>query len=586
VPTQADRLLIELAVKNHLITKAEGDACLSELMQTPGLEAGAHMIAKNLIKDRHLASLMKKVEKTLAEGGTAKPLPAIDPNAPTVAPPAPSDATFVAPDPASSPLSSAEGAVVLFGQIAIKLGLLAPASAKHNMKPEALLELGLKKQEELGQKGTPVRIGAMLVKAGMLTNEQVHEILRYQEKWIVTCATCSKRYNVSGTALKSSAGLACIACGGQLAATGGSGITVSQTHPGAAAQLAPMPTPVTKATTSTARHAPTPDDPAGLVGVEWEGHLVGKVLGRGGMGAVYKAEPTELRRPVALKVMLRGTGQAAPGERERFEREAKLVGKLNHPNIVRVFKAAWNDDLCWFTMEFVQGQDFKVVLRSGQSPIRKGAEIVAKVARAMDFAHRHSVIHRDLKPQNIMVVEESGEPKVLDFGLAKSISKEQQEKLTQMGSFLGTPAYMAPEQAGGDPDAIDARADIYALGAILYEVLTGRPPFTGKKAIQVIKAVLKEDPVPCRQIFPQAPAELEAVALKCLRKDPAERFQTAGEMADAIEAVIGKVSRTLAAPESGEHRPGEGSSGGASGSSDGGDKKKGFFSRMFGGGGS
>jgi serine/threonine-protein kinase len=346
-----------------------------------------------------------------------------------------------------------------------------------------------------------------------------------------------------------------------------------------------MPTPVTKAQTSTARHEPTPDDPAGLVGVEWEGHTVEKVLGRGGMGAVYMAVATELRRRVALKVMLRAGGQAAPGERERFEREAKLVGKLNHPNIVRVFKAAWNDDLCWFTMEFVQGQDFKVVLRSGQSPIRKGAEIVAKVARAMDFAHRHQVIHRDLKPQNIMVVEESGEPKVLDFGLAKSISKEQQEKLTQMGSFLGTPAYMAPEQAGGDPDAIDARADIYALGAILYEVLTGRPPFTGKKAIQVIKAVLKEDPVPCRQIFPQAPAELEAVAMKCLRKDPAERFQTAGEMADAIEAVIGKVSRTLAAPESGEHRPGDASSGGgASGSSDGGDKKKGFFSRMFGGG--
>ncbi|MCW8139215.1 MAG: serine/threonine protein kinase, partial [Planctomycetota bacterium] len=288
-----------------------------------------------------------------------------------------------------------------------------------------------------------------------------------------------------------------------------------------------------------------------------------------------------LRRPVALKVMLRAGAQAAQGERERFEREARLVGKLNHPNIVQIYNAEWNDDLCWFTMEFVKGQDFKVVLRSGQSPIRKGAEVVAKVARAMDFAHRRQVIHRDLKPQNIMVVEETGEPKVLDFGLAKSVSKEEQEKLTQMGSFLGTPSYMAPEQAGGDPDAIDARADVYALGAILYEVLTGRPPFTGKKAIQVIKAVLKEDPVPCRQIFPQAPAELEAVALKALRKDPAERFQTAGALADAIEDVIGKVSRTLGTPDSGE-QPTASSSGG--GGSEGGEKKKGFFSRIFGGG--
>jgi serine/threonine protein kinase len=297
------------------------------------------------------------------------------------------------------------------------------------------------------------------------------------------------------------------------------------------------------------------------------------------MGAVYKAYQVTLRdRAVALKVMLRGGAQAAPGERERFEREARLVGKeLNHPNIVRVVDAEWDPELCWFVMEFVKGQDFKAMLRSGQSPIRKGAEVVAKVARAMDFAHRKGIIHRDLKPQNIMIDEDNGEPKVLDFGLAKKMDKEAQEKLTQMGSFLGTPAYMAPEQAGGDPDAIDARADVYALGAILYEVLTGRPPFVGKKAIQVIKQVLKEDPVPCRQIFPQAPAELEAVALKALKKDPAERHQTAGALADEIEAVIGKVSRTLQAPESGEHPS---ATTGAQQTS-GGDKKGGFFSRIF-----
>ncbi|MBX3471110.1 MAG: protein kinase [Planctomycetes bacterium] len=586
MPTPADRLLIELAVKNHLITQPEGDACLAEL--PPGVDAGAHLVARSLLKDRHVASLQKKVQKLLEEGAQpTRPAPVSDPGAPTVGPTVAGsgegadDATFVAPDPASSPLASAEGAVVLFGQIALRLGMLAAGAQRHGMTPEALLELGLKKQEELAQKGSALRIGAILTKAGVLTNEQVHEVLRYQEKWIVTCSACHKRYNVSGTAGRSSAGLSCIACGGQLVASGASGITVFQTHPGQGGPaLAPMPAPAAP-TRSTARHEATPDDPAGLVGVEWKGHRVEKVLGRGGMGAVYKATQLELRRPVALKVMLRAGAQAAQGERERFEREARLVGKLNHPNIVQIYNAEWNDDLCWFTMEFVKGQDFKVVLRSGQSPIRKGAEVVAKVARAMDFAHRRQVIHRDLKPQNIMVVEETGEPKVLDFGLAKSVSKEEQEKLTQMGSFLGTPSYMAPEQAGGDPDAIDARADVYALGAILYEVLTGRPPFTGKKAIQVIKAVLKEDPVPCRQIFPQAPAELEAVALKALRKDPAERFQTAGALADAIEDVIGKVSRTLGTPESGEH-PTASSSGGTG--SEGGEKKKGFFSRIFGGG--
>ncbi|MCO5168925.1 MAG: protein kinase [Planctomycetes bacterium] len=586
MPTPADRLLIELAVKNHLITQSEGDACLAELAQQPGVEAGAHLIARSLIKERHIASLQKKVQKLLEEGASpTRPAPIADPGAPTVVPTADggsaADATFVAPDPASSPLASADGAVVLFGQIALRLRMLEGGAQRHGMTPEALLDLGLKKQEELAQKGAPLRIGAILAKAGVLTNEQVHEVLRYQEKWIVTCAACHKRYNVSGTAGRSSAGLACITCGGQLIAAGTSGITVFQTHPGGGeGALAPMPAPPAAPARATARHEPTPDDPAGLVGVEWKGHRVEKVLGRGGMGAVYKATQLELRRPVALKVMLRAGAQAAQGERERFEREARLVGKLNHPNIVQIYNAEWNDDLCWFTMEFVKGQDFKVVLRSGQSPIRKGAEVVAKVARAMDFAHRRQVIHRDLKPQNIMVVEETGEPKVLDFGLAKSVSKEEQEKLTQMGSFLGTPSYMAPEQAGGDPDAIDARADVYALGAILYEVLTGRPPFTGKKAIQVIKAVLKEDPVPCRQVFPQAPAELEAVALKALRKDPAERFQTAGALADAIEEVIGKVSRTLGTPESGEHPTAQSSGGG----SEGGEKKKGFFSRIFGGG--
>ncbi len=585
MPTPADRLLVELAVQNHLITQAEADACLAEL--PAGTEAGAHLVARNLIKDRHLASLMKKVEKQLAEGGAPTSVAPAQPPQPPARVPSVStsteDATFVAPDPSASPLASAEGGVVLFGQIAIRLGMMKEPAAKHGMTPEQLLELGLKKQEELAQKGSPIRIGAILTKAGMLTNEQVHEILKYQEKWIVTCGVCGKRYNVSGTAAKAGAALTCIACGGQLVSLGASGITVAQTHPGAnEGKLAPMPA-AAAAPRTTARHEPTPDDPAGLVGVEWKGHKVDKVLGRGGMGAVYRATQVQLRRPVALKVMLRAGGQAAPGERERFEREARLVGKLNHPNIVQIYNAEWNDDLCWFTMEFVKGQDFKVLLRSGQSPIRRGAEVVAKVARAMDFAHRQNIIHRDLKPQNIMIVEETGEPKVLDFGLAKSVSKEEQEKLTQMGSFLGTPASMAPEQAGGDPDAIDARADVSALGAILYEVLTGRPPFTGKKAIQVIKAVLKEDPVPCRQIFPQAPAELEAVALKALRKEPAERFQTAGELADAIEAVIGKVSRHLGTPDSGEHQPGIDSTGGQS--SGGADKKKGgFFSRIFGGG--
>ena len=556
----ADRLLVELAVKNHLISQAEADGVLAELAQRPGVAAAALLVDKKLLKERHVESLQRKAEKVLAEQQQAAAQPALGLSS--------DDATFVAPDPAASPLASSDGGLILFGQLAIKHGFLV----------EADLERALRLQEQLKAQGTPMRTGEILVRAKRMTTEQVHEVLRFQEKWVAACAVCNRRYNVHGT---SGQELRCPQCGGPVGASA-SGVSVGGTLGGGGQPTvagAPNVLP-------NGRLAPTADDPAGLLGLEWKGYRVEKVLGKGGMGAVYKAVQASLRRPVALKVMLRGAGAAAPGERERFEREAKLVGGLRHPNIVPVFTAEWDDELAWFTMELVAGKDFKAVLRSGASPIRKGAEVVVKAARAMDFAHQRGVIHRDLKPQNIMVDDESGEPKILDFGLAKNIAGDKSvEQLTQMGAFLGTPAYMAPEQAGGDPNAIDHRADVYALGAILYEVLTGRPPFTGKKAIQVIRQVLKEDPVPCREVFPQAPAELEAVAMKALRKDPDERYQTAGELADAIEAVIGKVSRSLGTPP--ELAEGGGASGaGRTGASPGGStqRRKGFLSRLFGGG--
>ncbi len=590
MPTQADRLLVDLAVKNHLITKVEGDAALAEL--PAGTDAGAHLVARNLIKDRHLASLQKKLEKLLAEMGISPAQAGMGGGAPAAAN---SDATFVQPEATSAPLASSDAAVVLFGQIAVKMKYLV----------ESDLERALRLQEQLAAQKTPMRLGAICVKARRMTEEQVREVLGFQEKWILTCATCGRRYNVSTS---QQGALTCIACGGALAGSS-SGITVSQTHPGAGAKLAPMPAaagPTVAGTASgvqqslgssgalTTRKPPTPDDPAGLVGVTWQGYVVEKVLGKGGMGAVYKASHAHMRQTVALKVMLRTGAQAAPGERERFKREAVLVGNLKHFNIVRVMTAGWDGDLAWFTMEFIKGQDMKALLRSGASPIRRGAEIVAKCARAMDDAHKASVIHRDLKPQNIMIDEESGEPKVVDFGLAKQVvtvdsAANEEQQLTQMGAFLGTPSYMAPEQAGGDPNKIDRRADVYALGAILYEVLTGRPPFTGKKAIQVIRSVLKDEPVPCRQIFPQAPAELEAIALKALRKMPEERYQTAGQLADAIEAVIGKVSRNVMALPSvgpGGSTSGAGSPPASGPGTDTGStgKKAGFMGRLFGGG--
>jgi DNA-directed RNA polymerase subunit RPC12/RpoP len=583
VLTKADQILVDLAVRNHLISESEGTECM-QAAAAEGLGAGEMMVRKQLIKERHLQSLERKLRKmieadpsipqTPAEvpgGAGPQPSPTAETFVPAAASPsgpAAMDATFVTSDP-DTPAFSSAGAMVLFGQIAVS----------RHMVSQDDLDRGLRLQEQLASQGRPMRIGEILVRAQRLNNQQVQQVLEYQEKWIYKCGVCARRYNVS---LSQEAALRCPACGGQLVQGSASDIAVEATAGAASSGLRPLAAASSSSQPSGAdqRREPTPDDPAGLLGLTWKGYRIDSILGKGGMGAVYKAEQVSLRRPVALKVMLRASGQAHPGERERFEREAKLIGTLNHPNIVRVIHAEWAEDLCWFTMELVPGQDFKATLRSGTFPMGQGAAVVAKTARAMDFAHRKGIVHRDLKPQNVMIDADSGEPKVLDFGLAKNVDAEQLQQLTQMGAFLGTPSYMAPEQAGGDPTAIDARADVYALGAMLYEVLTGRPPFTAKKAIQVIRKVLKEDPVPCRQVFPQADARLEAIAMRCLRKDPAERFQTAGELADAIEQVIGRVSRSYERTESGTSAtappepPAEG---------EGGSKSKGFFGRLLGG---
>jgi len=581
VASRADQILIELAIKNHLITEVEGQECLQAADQS-GSGVGQVLLGKNYVKERHLQSLQKKLGQILedegsrtvpdssedARAGAANQATFVAPSPPPPAmAPGAIDETFVAPDPESAEVLqlSADSGIVLFGQIAVKQGYVNQAS----------LDRALHLQEE-NPVAKGMRIGEILIRAKQMTPAQVNQVLDYQGKWIVACNFCQKRFNLSGSQ-DLGGGLRCLACGaGSLVKAGESSVSVDATHGAPAGGLSPMQAGAGGLARGSTRREPTSDDPAGLLGLEWKGYRVDRILGKGGMGAVYKAVQLSLRRDVALKVMLRGSAQASGEERKRFEREAKLIGNLIHPNIVKVFEAQWDDDLCWFTMEMVPGEDFKAKLRSGKFPMRDGAAVVAKVARAMDFAHRKGVIHRDLKPQNVMIDEESGEPKILDFGLAKNLDQQTVQQLTQMGAFLGTPAYMAPEQAGGDPNAIDARADIYALGAILYEVLTGRPPFTGKKAIQVIRKVLKEDPVHPRKVFEHADPMLSEVALKALAKDPEERHETAGALADEIEKKIGRVSRvfTRVVDEdqgpSGTKQPEQTK------------RKQGFFGRLFG----
>jgi serine/threonine-protein kinase len=254
-------------------------------------------------------------------------------------------------------------------------------------------------------------------------------------------------------------------------------------------------------------------------------------LGRGGMGVVYETRQRSLNRTVALKMVLRGE-LASDADRKRFRAEAEATARLVHPNIVQVYDV---DDIAgqpYFAMQYVPGPTLARRLAEGPMPPREAARLVAAVARAVDHAHQNGVLHRDLKPANILLAAD-GNPKITDFGLAKLI--DAAGSLTQTGAIIGTPSYMAPEQARAEKQLTPA-ADVYALGAILYECLTGRPPFQAATAFDTLLLVMEQDPVPPRLLNPGVPRDLETVCLKCLEKTPARRYPTAAALGADLEA--------------------------------------------------
>jgi eukaryotic-like serine/threonine-protein kinase len=258
-----------------------------------------------------------------------------------------------------------------------------------------------------------------------------------------------------------------------------------------------------------------------------------EVLGRGGFGVVYKARDTELGRTVAVKVPRPGSFLTA-ADVDRFLREARSAAQLQHPAIVAVHDAGRLDDSCYIVSEFVEGQTLAGRLAAGRPPAREAADLIARVADALHYAHTHGVVHRDVKPSNILLDVE-GRPHLTDFGLAKRDAGEV--SLTEDGQVLGTPAYMSPEQARGEARRVDARTDIYGLGAVFYELLTGDPPFRGT-ARMLLKQVLEDEPRPPRRLNDRVARDLETVCLKCLEKDPAKRYATAGDLADDLRRFL------------------------------------------------
>jgi WD40 repeat protein/Flp pilus assembly protein TadD len=264
------------------------------------------------------------------------------------------------------------------------------------------------------------------------------------------------------------------------------------------------------------------------------GYTILGELGRGGMNVVYLAQQAHPARLVALKMIL-GGGHTEAERRARFLAEADAIARLQHPNIVQIYEVGTHDDLPFLALEYVDGGSLAERLRGAPLPPRQAAALLEPLARAAHFAHEHGVIHRDLKPANILMQAHGSqpvgfEPKITDFGLAK----QERSDLTATGAVLGTPQYMAPEQAAGKGKEVGPAADTYALGTILYECLTGRPPFLAATSLDTLAQVLADEPVPPRRLNRQVPRDLETVCLKCLHKDPRQRYASAGELAEDL----------------------------------------------------
>ncbi|MBS0204908.1 MAG: serine/threonine protein kinase [Planctomycetes bacterium] len=316
--------------------------------------------------------------------------------------------------------------------------------------------------------------------------------------------------------------------------------------------FAPKPAAAQFAETMISNHPPAPGSNGSslvVTGQFGKYELLGEV-GRGGMGVVYKARQRDLKRIVALKMIL-ASEWASAEEISRFQAEARAVARLRHRNIVGIFEVGEELGRHFFAMDFVEGKSLAELIATRPLASDQAARWMVSIAQAVDHLHAQGLIHRDLKPSNILI-DGDNEPMVTDFGLAKMF--EGDGAATRTGAILGTPSYMSPEQASGRNSMITVRSDVYSLGAMLYEMLSGRPPFREDNPLDTLVQVLEGEPTMLRQLVVSIPRELELICFKCLEKDPERRYASAAELAadltrflrgDAVEAQAGGVYQVL-----------------------------------------
>src|SRR5256884_4545246 len=282
--------------------------------------------------------------------------------------------------------------------------------------------------------------------------------------------------------------------------------------------------------TNAAPHSKKAEHLVEMLGELGDYELVEEV-GRGGQGVVFRARQKSLNRTVALKVISLGQW-ASTAHLKRFRREAEAAASLDHPSIVPIYEVGEREGACYFSMKFVEGGQLDEVVKRAPISIRQAAELIAQVARTVHYAHEHGILHRDIKPGNILL-DTKGEPLLTDFGLARLV--EAESTITRTREALGTPSYMAPEQAAGEQRKLSNATDVYGLGAVLYQLLTDHPPFAGGTTYETIKLLLDTEPPQPRLLNPKIDRDLSTICLKCLEKNPQRRYHSALALAEDLE---------------------------------------------------